>query len=278
MWAELKSHERMAEPARLCVTNQKGGVGKTTVAINLAGALNDRGRDVLFVDLDPQGNATEGLGLLEAYDAEPPTLLDALVDPEGVPREEIVYDHEEMDVVASNVDMNAAASTLAAEDDAELRLDRLLTSLESNVDGDYDFVVVDCPPHLGAVTDNGLVAAQNLVIPALAEPTSKRSLELLFDYVGALEMDHDVEIEPQALVANRIENTNAADEMLEWFEDALPETPLYRVRKRVAFQRAFSAGSSIFAVEEENDMREVFASMAETLDERLTGTRLEVSA
>ncbi|EMA32414.1 ParA family protein [Halobiforma nitratireducens] len=269
----------MAEPARLCVTNQKGGVGKTTVAINLAGALNDRGRDVLFVDLDPQGNATEGLGLLEAYDAEPPTLLDALVDPDDVPREEIVYEHEEMDVVASNVDMNAAASTLAAEADAELRLDRLLTRLESESKSgthDYDFVVVDCPPHLGAVTDNGLVAAQNLIIPALAEPTSKRSLELLFDYVGALEMDHDVDIEPRALVANRIENTNAADEMLEWFEDALPETPIYRVRKRVAFQRAFAAGNSIFAVEEENDMRDVFASMAATLDERLT--KREVSA
>lgn len=67
----------MAGSARLCVTNQKGGVGKTTVAINLAGALNERGQDVLFVDLDPQGNATEGLGLLEAYDAEPPTILDA---------------------------------------------------------------------------------------------------------------------------------------------------------------------------------------------------------
>ncbi|SDR38223.1 chromosome partitioning protein [Natronobacterium texcoconense] len=265
MWAELKRPRRMAEPARLCVTNQKGGVGKTTVAINLAGAFNDRGKDVLFVDIDPQGNATEGLGLLEAYDAEPPTLLDALVDPENVSKEEIVYEHPEMDVVASNVDLNAASSTLPSEENAEMRLDRLLTQLED----EYDVVVVDCPPHLGVITDNGLCAAGNLVIPALAEPTSKRSLELLFDYMGALEMDHDVTIEPRALVANRIENTNAAAEMLAWFDDALPETPIYRVRKRVAFQRAFTDGHSVFEAEEEIDMSEVFASMAAKLDEQL---------
>ena len=69
---------KRAGAARICVTNAKGGTGKTTVAINVAGALSDRGRDVLFVDLDPQGNATEGLGLGDVYDAQPPTLFDAL--------------------------------------------------------------------------------------------------------------------------------------------------------------------------------------------------------
>ncbi|WP_049922531.1 ParA family protein [Halopiger djelfimassiliensis] len=260
----------MAGSARLCVTNQKGGVGKTTVAINLAGALNDLGRDVLFVDLDPQGNATEGLGLLEAYDAEPPALLDALVDPTAVPRDEIIYSHAEMDVITSNVDMNAAESALMQESDPEARLDALLEHVET----DYDVVVVDCPPHLGLLTDNALYATENLVIPALAEPTSKRSLELLFDYVGALELEHDVQIEPRALVANRIENTRAATDMLEWFEDALPDVPLYRIRKRVALQRAFAAGTSIFAAEEETDMQSVFTSMAETIDERLDPTEV----
>lgn len=255
----------MAGSARLCVTNQKGGVGKTTVAINLAGALNERGRDVLFVDLDPQGNATEGLGLLEAYDAEPPTLFDALVDPSAVSLSELVHSHPEMDVVPSNVDMNAAESTLAGEPDGETRLDDLLAEVET----DYDVVVVDCPPNLGLVTDNALLATENVVVPALAEPTSKRSLELLFDYVGALEMDHDVQIEPRALVANRIENTKEADHMLEWFEEALPDVPLFRVRKRVALQRAFADGESVFAVEEDVDMCAVFLEMAETLEDVL---------
>src|SRR6056297_2547007 len=100
-------------PATLCVTNAKGGTGKTTVAINVAGALTARGRDVLFVDLDPQGNATEGLGLAAAYDAPPPTLFDVLTDPDqrdGL--SDLVVSHPEMDVVPSSIDMLQAEHEL----------------------------------------------------------------------------------------------------------------------------------------------------------------------
>ncbi len=255
----------MAGSARLCVTNQKGGVGKTTVAINVAGALNDRGSNVLFVDLDPQGNATEGLGLIDAYDAEPPTLLDALLEPEECSLESLICTHPEMDVVPSNVDMNAAEMSLVREPGGETRLETLLSQVESQ----YDVVVVDCAPYLGLLTDNAMYATKNLVIPALAEPTSKRSLELLFDYVSALEMEHEIEIDAQALVANRIENTNEADRMLEWFEDALPDVPLYEVRKRVALQRAFSDGGSLFGTSKESDMKTVFREMAASLEDSL---------
>lgn len=256
----------MAGSSRLCVTNQKGGVGKTTVAINVAGALNQLGRDVLFVDLDPQGNATEGLGLLEAYDAEYPTLLDALIEDGNVPLDELIYSHPEVDVLPSNIDMNAAEASLLQEPDGETRL----ASILEPVDEEYDYIVVDCPPHLGMITDNALYAARNLVIPALAESTSKRSLELLFDYVSALEMDHEIRIDTQALVVNRIENTNEADAMVEWFEEALPDVPKYEVRKRVALQRAFAAGTSIFQTDEQVDMCDVFLEIAETIDDRET--------
>lgn len=107
------------------------------------------------------------------------------------------------------------------------------------------------------------------MIPALAESTSKRSLELLFDYVGSLEMDHDVQIEPVALVANRVEHTNQATAMLEWFDQALPDVPLFEIRKRVALQRAFEAGSSVFAVEEDVDMQAEFKTMADTIETRV---------
>src|SRR6056297_858604 len=98
----------MTDAARMAISNQKGGVGKTTVAINVGGALNRRGHEVLFVDLDPQGNATEGLGLEPEYEAEPPTLFDALTDHEE--REDVdalVVEHEEMDVLPSNIDMTS---------------------------------------------------------------------------------------------------------------------------------------------------------------------------
>ncbi len=256
----------MAGSSRLCVTNQKGGVGKTTVAINVAGALNRLGRDVLFVDLDPQGNATEGLGLLEAYDAEYPTLLDGFLEAGDVPIDDLIYAHAEMDVLASNIEMNAAEASLLQEVGGETRL----ASMLEEVDDDYDYVVVDCPPHLGMITDNALYAARNLVIPALAESTSKRSLELLFDYVSALERDHGIRIDTRALVVNRIENTNEAEAMLEWFGEALPDVPNYEVRKRVALQRAFAAGTSIFRTDERVDMCDIFLEIAETIDQHDT--------
>ena len=255
----------MVEPAKIAVTNQKGGVGKTTVAINVAGALNQRGRDVLFVDLDPQGAATEGLGCAAAYDAEPPSLFDVLTDPER--REELatlILSHGEMDVVPSNIDMTAA--------EPELTLSRrggeqLALAFEGVVD-EYDYVIVDVPPSLGYLTDNALYATQNVLMPALAEPTSKRALELLFDHIEALELDYGVPIGELGVVANRVEETNEGASMMGWFDDAFPDVPIWEVRKRVDLQRAFSAGVSIFEYDPDLDMAAVFLEIGASLDEQ----------
>lgn len=255
----------MDKPATIAVSNQKGGVGKTTVAINVAGALNQRGHDVLFVDLDPQGAATEGLGFLDEYDADPPNLFNVLTEPEQ--REtisEIVVSHEEMDVVPSNIDMTVA--------EPELTLSRrggeqLALALDSIDDG-YEYIIIDCPPYLGYLTDNGLFAAQNVLIPALAESTSKRALELLFDHIETLELDYEITIGECGVVANRVEETNEATEMMSWFNNAFPDVPIWEVRKRVAFQRAFSAGQSIFKYHSDLDMTDVFLDVATSLDEQ----------
>jgi chromosome partitioning protein len=255
----------MPEPAKLCVSNQKGGVGKTTVAINLAGALNARGRDVLFVDLDPQGNATEGLGLVEEYEAPPPSLFDALTDPEE--REtiaDLVVEHEEMDVIPSNIDMTAVEPELVL---ARRGGEQLALALEG-IEDDYDYVIVDCPPHLGYLADNALYATRNVLIPALAESTSKRALELLFDHVESLEKDYEIDIVERGVVANRVEETNEAEGMMEWFRQAFPDVPVWEVRKRVALQRAFTDGHSLAECRPELDMADVFADVAADLDEQ----------
>jgi len=264
----------MAEPAKIAVSNQKGGVGKTTVAINVAGALNQRGRDVLLVDLDPQGAATEGLGFLEEYDAQPPSLFEVLTEPEQ--RDEIrdlVVEHEEMDVVPSNIDMTAAEPELTLSRRGGEQLALALQEIED----DYDYIVIDCPPYLGYLTDNGLYAAQNLLIPALAESTSKRALELLFDHVEALELDYEITIDERGVVANRVEETNEAKEMMQWFDDAFPDVPVWEVRKRVALQRAFSDGRSIFEHDPDLDMAEVFLEIGASLDDQFGLTDPEVA-
>lgn len=256
----------MTEPAKLCVSNQKGGVGKTTVAINTAGALSARGHDVLFVDLDPQGNATENLGLIDAYDAEPPTLFDCLTESthrDNVP--EIVREHEEMDVLPSNIDMTAAEPELTLSRRSGEQLDLLLEKVED----DYDFVIVDSPPNLGNLTDNALYATQNILIPALAESTSKRAFELLFDHVESLRRDYEISIREVGVVANRIDvRKNQAQEMVEWIENAFDDVPVWRVRERADVQNALDNSVSLFAYDEESDMVPVFDELAESLEEQ----------
>lgn len=288
------------------MTNAKGGTGKTTVAINVAGALNERGRDVLFVDLDPQGNATEGLGLLEAYDARPPSLFDVLTDPTQRDRMgEVVVEHPEMDVVPSNIDMLQAereltvADLVARADDPAVEVDpAALSELAVNVtpetnagphaldaldraldavDDAYDYVVIDSPPFYGKLTDAGVYAAGNVLVPALTEATSERAIELLVDQLTALEEMTDTPVETVGVVANRVETTSEDEAMLEWFEAVFGDDPVWEVRKRVALQRALSAGVSVFAYEESVDMEDVFLEIADALDRQFGYTTPEVT-
>ena len=284
-----------SDAARLCVTNAKGGTGKTTVAINVAGALNERGRDVLFVDIDPQGNATEGLGLVDAYDATPPTLFDVLTDSDrrGAVND-LIVEHEEMDVLPANVDLLHAEHELTIAD-LLARLDRetdaaaidALSSLTINVDPEdvpdghalgflsaalaavdheYEYVIVDSPPFYGKLTDTGLYATRNVLVPALTEASSERAIELLIEQLAALEDHADIDIDTLGVIANRVEQTNEDRTMLDWLGAVFAEYPIWEVRKRVALQRAFSAGQSIFAYQPSIDVADVFLEIATELD------------
>lgn len=256
----------MTETAKLCVSNQKGGVGKTTVAINAAGALNDRGHDVLFADLDPQGNATENLGLMDAYDDSPPSLFDVLTDAEQRDKvSDIVREHPEMDVLPSNIDMTAAEPELTLSRRSGEQLALVLEKIED----DYDFVIVDSPPNLGNLMDNALYATQNVLIPALAESTSKRAFELLFDHIEALELDYEIGIREVGVVINRIDvRKNQAQEMVEWIEAAFDDVPVWRVRERADIQNALDNCESLIAYNEDSDMVPVFDELAASLEEQ----------
>ena len=289
-------------PARVCVTNAKGGTGKTTIAINIAGALNERGRDVLFVDVDPQGNATEGLGLVDAYDREPPSLFDVLTDHE---RRHVINDliveHEEMDVLPSNLDLLHAEQELTiahliaqldADDQAGIEAlsslainvspagidtDHALEALDEAFDElekEYDYIIVDSPPFYGRLTETSIFATQNVVVPALTEATSERAIELLIDQIAALEDLAGITVNTVGVVANRVEQTNEDLMMVGWLNEGFAGHAGWEVRKRVALQRAFSAGQSIFAYEQSVDMEAVFLDIAAEFDEQFGYTEV----
>lgn len=253
---------------RVCITNQKGGTGKTTIAVNLAGALAARERKVLLIDLDPQGYATEATGLVNDYDGEPPTLHDILIDDRVQGVADLIRKGNEFDVIPSNSDLVArnTETQLKQATAGEQRLSRALDALEE--ESDYDVILVDCPPGLGAFTDNALIATQHVVIPAETKTTSKRALELLSDQISSLEQFFDADIQPIALVANEVRQDGVSDKMLEWFDQVFQDSvPTFEVRKRVALQRAMESGRSIITHDEESDMEAVFEDLAAHVDQ-----------
>jgi chromosome partitioning protein len=161
---EREAAARAQPDARIiAVTNQKGGVGKTTTAINLSACLAEGGSRVLLVDMDPQGNATSGVGIEKAKITD--CVYDVLLAEAEASSVILPGPLENMDVMPSTLDLAAAEIELAAELSRENRLRTGLAPLTSS----YDFIVIDCPPALGLLTINSLAAAGETLIPIQCE-------------------------------------------------------------------------------------------------------------
>ncbi|MFO7637750.1 MAG: ParA family protein [bacterium] len=166
-----------ARARRIAVCNQKGGVGKTTTAVNLAAALGLRLGPVLLVDLDPQGHATLGLGVDRSGDRV--SVYEALVEAQRVEEALLRERAEGLDLLPASINLAGAEFELVDLADREARLGRAL----GLVDHKYRFVVIDCPPSLGILTLNGLVAADGLLVPVQAEYYALEGISRLLDTV-----------------------------------------------------------------------------------------------
>ncbi|WP_049941956.1 ParA family protein [Haloterrigena turkmenica] len=172
-----------------------------------------------------------------------------------------------MDVLPSNIDMTAAEPELTLARRGGVRLDSFLQHIEEDPDTDYDYLLVDALPNLGNLTDNSLHATQNILIPALAESTSKRTFELLSDYVDVLEGDYEITVNEVGVLINRIDvRKNRTQEIVDWINEAYDDIPVWDARERAAIQDALDNGSSVFECRPESDICEVFLEIAERLD------------
>ncbi|WP_129631992.1 ParA family protein [Candidatus Oscillochloris fontis] len=166
----------------LAIANQKGGVGKTTTAVNLAGEMVRRGQRVLLVDADPQGNATTSLGIAKRNLAA--TTYDLLMQTTDPSQVVITTGRERFDLVPADEDLAGAAVELVTAERRERRLADALQQLASR----YDHIIIDCPPSLGLLTLNALSAAQSVLIPLQCEYLA---LEGLTQLKGTLDRVRD---------------------------------------------------------------------------------------
>ena len=240
----------------IAVCNQKGGVGKTTLTINLGAALADLGQRVLLLDLDPQGHLTEGVGLQACYLDAQPTLYEALTSKEPVPLARLIRRRtgadEPVAVVPASYQLMLAEQALYMARNREHRLKTLLGQL----DGGYDYVLIDCPPVLGNLTDNALNAARQVVIPIQAEATSVRALELLFDQIESIERGLNIRIRVLGVVPNMVQDSAMAKKILHDLRASIPTLAPFELRKRVILQAAWAAGVSIFAYQPHSSAEE----------------------
>jgi chromosome partitioning protein len=230
-------------PRVMAIANQKGGVGKTTTAVNLGACLADLGYRVLICDLDPQGNASTGLGL------NPRTMETSMYDVilNDLPIEDCIEPTsvKNLFVAAASLDLAGAEIELVPAFSRELRLKRAL----ERVRDDFDFVVIDCPPSLGLLTVNGLAAASEVVVPIQCEYYALEGLGQLLRNVALVQRNLNPTLEVSAIVlvmydARTKLSDQVAAEVRSHFGDKVART---MVPRTIRLSEAPSFGQPIIA-------------------------------
>lgn len=207
----------------IAVTNQKGGVGKTTSCINLASALAMTRRRVLLIDLDPQGNATMGSGV-DKHEVEYSS-CDVLLGDINIEQAIIASEVVGYDVLPGNSDLTAAEVELLKADNGGLRLrDALIHVLER-----YDYILIDCPPSLNMLTINALTAAQGVLIPMQCEYYALEGLSALVDTVSQIQQSVNPALEIEGLLRTMFDARNnlatqVSEQLIEHFGDKVYRT------------------------------------------------------
>ncbi|MGH2955951.1 MAG: ParA family protein [Solirubrobacterales bacterium] len=240
----------------IAFANQKGGVAKTTTALNLAVAFKESGHRVLAVDMDPQGNLTMSQGV--DPDKVEKSMFDVLVH--GMAISEVIVERE-IDVAVASIDLAGAEIAMSAQIGRERSLQKALEEVRE----DYDFVCIDTPPSLGLLTVNALTAANKVIVPVQCEYLSMRGLVQLQNTLQMIRenLNPDVEIEgilPTMLDSRTVHAKEAVEILEENFGDLVFES---RIRKAIKFAEAPVRGSSVLKYDPQSNAAKAYRSLAE---------------
>lgn len=226
----------------IVVANQKGGVGKTTTAINLSAYLADNKKKTLLIDSDPQGNATSGVGVEKDVKA---SLYDVLVNDENISDNIIETKYKNLSVVPSDVDLAGAEIELVSIKNREFLLKEKIKEIKE----DFDYIIIDCPPSLGLLTLNSFAAADSVIIPIQCEYYALEGLGSLTKTISTIKQSINKDLEIEGILLTMFDkrtnlSTVVYEEVKKFFPDKVYKTVIPR---NVRLSEAPSFGEAIIS-------------------------------
>lgn len=253
----------------IAVANQKGGVGKTTTSINLSAALGECGKRVLLIDLDPQGNATSGVGVDRNEDIT--SVYDVLVNSTAMEQATVVTEFENLSVSPSNVDLAGAEIELVGVENRENCLKIAL----SKVKDDYDYIIIDCPPSLGLLTLNAFVCADTILIPIQCEYYALEGLSQLIKTIRLVKKGLNPSLDIEGVLLTMFDaRTNLSIQVADEVKKYYPKKVYASVIPRnVRLSEAPSYGQPITVYDENSKGAESYTKLANEVIERNEGVK-----
>ena len=258
----------------IAVTNQKGGVGKTTTAVNLGAALAKQSNNILLIDADPQGSLTVSLGVRnpDSLDVSLATVMqDVIEDRPFLKGDGIIRHAEGMDLMPSNIELSGLETALFNV----MSRESILKNYVNKVKGDYDYVLIDCMPSLGMMTINALTAADSVIIPTQPNFLSAKGMDLLFRSIARVRRAINPELKIDGVLMTMVDGrtNNARDvtaslratvgQKIRIFDTEIPHS--------VRAAECSQLGQSIFAHDPDGKVAEAYERLAEevmALEER----------